>query len=824
MNRVTAILVLAAISGAAALAHELLWTRRLIDLLGATPWVTGRVLGLFFLGLSLGGWLATHWTRSEISPLKLLAIAELAIALLVLPAILLPIWTEWIWPAIGPQLLVSWPGMLIRLVLTAAVVLPPAVVMGTTLPFFINAITETGGSLANRGIWVYSTNTLGGVVGLWLTTTVVLDRFGVQGAMWIVAAVNLSVALMAGAVGWVGKSSTNPISDSNPSATKAQRRRKQLLKPSHVSDQSTSAKISRAGLLWLSFCSGALILAFEVLAIRLAGLVVPSSFQSTSTLLASVILFLGIASLAVVLLNRVVSNSAALLAWALAGAAVLCALSPLILYQLTDQLISVRYLASLHGQTIQSMGTFWFRVLGLVASSTGGTLFLAGMVFPTTLKISAASDLRGKSAGMLLAANGLGGLLGSEVCNWIIVPTVGTYAGFFVVALMFAGLVAWVSRTFAYRLGYLLFVLSTVFATVGFVFSSRLPYISPRSTKPYKIEATQFGQDGVLLVVQDSTGSRGMIIDNQYLLGSSNAAVPERRQLILPWLLHPAAQHVCCIGFATGISAGGLEKLPSPPAVTAIEISAMVASAAREQFNDENQRFLERPENRLIVEDGRTFIAASQDQFDLIVGDLFRPHGAGEGRLFSREHFSNVRRALRSDGLYCQWLPAHQLNKTCFEMIAATFQSVFPQTLLISGGTDTDTPSIGLVGWREDYHLDPRQLKKGFDQLSLTAGINDSLLANTPVLIHGLLQENAFPDATINTLDNAAIEIDAGRFWLLKDLRKNRPPDTLETGFLLGKNRVDYQRMLQDKLIPIFESETGQQFIELLEADLAKRK
>ena len=84
-------IALAFLSGAAALSHELLWTRRLIDLLGATEAVTGRVLGLFFLGLSLGGWLATRWCRVEGNSGIRLGIAELSIAVLSLPIISCPI-------------------------------------------------------------------------------------------------------------------------------------------------------------------------------------------------------------------------------------------------------------------------------------------------------------------------------------------------------------------------------------------------------------------------------------------------------------------------------------------------------------------------------------------------------------------------------------------------------------------------------------------------------------------------------------------------------------------------------------------------------------
>ena len=37
-----------------------------------------------------------------------------------------------------------------------------------------------------------------------------------------------------------------------------------------------------------------------------------------------------------------------------------------------------------------------------------------------------------------------------------------------------------------------------------------------------------------------------------YLLGSSGSIQDERREVLLPMLLHPEPIHVCCIGLATG--------------------------------------------------------------------------------------------------------------------------------------------------------------------------------------------------------------------------------------------------------------------------------
>ena len=187
------------------------------------------------------------------------------------------------------------------------------------------------------------------------------------------------------------------------------------------------------------------------------------------------------------------------------------------------------------------------------------------------------------------------------------------------------------------------------------------------------------------MVVETSSKSRSLLMNNQYQLGnaSSVATVTERRQLLLPWLLNQDAKNVCCIGLATGISASGLEKIKSPPRVTAVELSSSVADIAEEFFAKENREFFRRPGNKVVIEDGRTFIACADNDFDMIVADLFRPFGAGESRLFSLEHFRNAKRALRPGGLFCQWLPGHQLNEEHFETIAATFQEVFPNTCLL---------------------------------------------------------------------------------------------------------------------------------------------
>jgi spermidine synthase len=209
-------------------------------------------------------------------------------------------------------------------------------------------------------------------------------------------------------------------------------------------------------------------------------------------------------------------------------------------------------------------------------------------------------------------------------------------------------------------------------------------------------------------------------------------------------------------------------------------------------------------------------MACADDEYDLIVADLFRPHGAGESRLFSLEHFQNVKSALRSDGLFCQWLPAHQLNKSQFDTIANSFLQVFPNALVINGGIKSKTPSIGLCGWQNDKRWETEELVRKIQAIRNEKGVKDVLALNAQLLILGTLSKDAFSAAPINTLDNAFLEIDAGKFWITKDLRPSRAPDNLDNGFLSGANWKTFTQQLFQRTDPVLDPIHRQQYINAL--------
>src|SRR5690606_26352125 len=104
------------LSGASALAHESLWTRRLLDLLGATSEAAAHALGGLFLGLALGAAMAGAWTRRLRRPWLAAGCAELSVALLSLPMLTLGAWSEPLWPWLGVEGIIGPQGDWMKLI------------------------------------------------------------------------------------------------------------------------------------------------------------------------------------------------------------------------------------------------------------------------------------------------------------------------------------------------------------------------------------------------------------------------------------------------------------------------------------------------------------------------------------------------------------------------------------------------------------------------------------------------------------------------------------------------------------------------------------
>lgn len=737
------------------------------DLLGSSVESTTRVFGCFFLGLSLGAGVIAFYIARITRPWRAMALAEFGVALFCLPVLGLSRWTDWIWPWLGSEGLMGWQGALIKLGLSVAVIFLPAFAMGMVFPLLVKGVVAETGSESATGGWLYAANTAGGVIGLGVTAGYALYSLGVSGALWLALLLNVVVGL--GAY-WIDR----------PTAKAAGK--KGLGKSASVGRDLLKALGWK--LILTAFLSGAVILGLEILAMELVMLIAPLSFHAPVAVLASFILALAVSAALVPVIGKYVATSNTFLFGVLVAAGVAPVIAPIAL---------VRKAVESGGlQTFDGLFGFTISMSGLVLLSFGPGLLIAGTVFPTLLRMLPRQCDRSAAIGTLLAVNGLGGLVGAEWAYRVLVPWVGIYIGIGVVALVYvlaatlwmgtAGPKRWWKR------GSVAMGLVTV-VLVSAASLRHLPVVNPNIG--LKVLDLKMGREGNLAVVEHESFGRGLLFSNQYLLGSTNVRYDQERQAHVPLLLHPEPKQVCFLGLATGITPSAALQHSTIESIEIVELSRMVVEAAEEFFSEYNAGITESPAARIVVEDGRTFIASQPNHYDVVIGDLFLPWRAGVGRLYSVEHLQAVKTSLRSGGLFCQWLPLYQFTAEQLELVLSTFQSVFPKAYLFEGKLELGAPVLAMVGYR-DGALNWQEVEQACDRERLVNRIKDPTVRHVEGLAMlfrgGWDQKRGITD--INSLNNMELELRAGLHRILDGAGKD---------YLVGEKWLRHSEMLLAK-------------------------
>ncbi len=644
-----------AVSGAAALGLELLWMRSAGLVLGATAPTAATVLAGYFAGLGVGAALAREGARRPIARYGLLELGAAAGAL----------WSFAVFRVLsvdGAQEALGTGGLAGRVAAVALALLPATLCFGATLPVLGHALAAS--SVGKRGGLLYALNTLGGAAGIAALGFGLPARIGVTASYLAVSGASALAGVVALAVG-----------DDRAAAPRSATPARPALAPARL-------RLVAAG-------SGALGLGLEVLWTRLFAQVLHNSVYSFAAVGLVFLLALAAgAALSALLLRR--TAPAVVAGGALLGAAAATVGGIWLFVRSTDGLAYVGM------QT--GLGEYVLRIVGLAAVTAGPGALASGAVLPALWAAFGDREGAARPLGELTAANTLGAVAGAVAAGFVVLPAIGLRAGFLLAAVAYVVLADLVAPAGARLrpLGYAALLALVALDPVR----TPLTHLASGET----LRALAEGPAGIVTVV-DTGDDLQLRLDNYYVLGGSAAATNERRQGLLPLLLHPAPQRVAFVGMATGITASagpalGVER------TTVVEIVPEVAAAAGAHFGAWNAALLRRPDVQLVVGDGRRWLASSTDRYDVVVSDLFIPWHAGAGSLYAREMFETVARRLSPGGVFCQWLPLYQLTHEEFDAIARTFLAVFPEVSLWRNDFYPDRPVVGLVGRLAPGELD----------------------------------------------------------------------------------------------------------------------
>ncbi|WP_221930760.1 fused MFS/spermidine synthase [Changchengzhania lutea] len=659
---------------------------------GNAAYATAATLAAFFLGLAIGGWFLGNASAQFKRPLFVYGLMEIGIALTALLLIPGIEFYETHYASVvaltdGKQSFLT----ILKFIFSITLLLLPTALMGGTFPVLAQFIGKEKRQLANRGTILYAVNTLGASIGALLAGFFLLSKYGVDTTYYftivLVASIGFSAILMDRL--FITNKETSVIKKDNKAS-------KTITKLDNINY--LELKI-------LAFSSGLLALSIETIWTKMFAQVLQNSIYSFSAILVVFLFSLGIGGVLSHKLVKVSRHPKYVLLILLSLGAISVGFSPYVFNTLTKGL---GYLAP---------SASWFAYLIAVFKLSFLVVFLPtvifGAIFPFLLKASPViNQSPGKFVGRLVLFNSIGSTIGPILAGFILLDAIGIWMTIKIIAILYGFLALYIYFTFNIKV-VKKWLLLPIIGIIGVVSITNPPTV--KLQKGDKILKMWQSSDGFVSIVESGKNIQ-MRLDNFYVLGDSRSILVEQMQGHIPLLIHPSPKKTLFLGMGTGITAGA-SLSHNVERVVVVELISNVIPAAKKYFSSWTNNLFNDKRVEIIADDARNFLLGSNEKFDVIVGDLFTPWHAGTGSLYTIEHFKQAKKSLKKGGIFAQWLPLYQLTPKSFEIISATFASVFPNVTLWRADFSGSRASIALIGQEDGAKLSHKVLKKNISNL-----------------------------------------------------------------------------------------------------------
>lgn len=715
------------LSGIAALIYEISWSRQLGLLFGHTVHAASVVLGSYFAGMAVG-YAVGGYLSKRVRPLVGYAVAEIVVAVWAFAVPVILQWSES--PAIASWLVhesVFWQ-IAARACFSFLLLMPATIALGVTLPMMAAWLAAGGGIAdadnARRISFAYSVNTFGALFGVTVATLWMLVNCGVCGSSYIAAVLSLACAVIALSIGSKGA----------PHADLEQRQ--------WSGNARLNSEIDGQGLLWrlrlAAIVTGFSTLALQVLYTRMFSLVF---HNSTYTFGIVVAVFLAALAMGAACAGRWAAaddkNILQGAGWAMAASTIYVLVSVRVFVALTD-LGYFRY--------GESFVEYMTGATGLVLLVVGPGVLLAGVVLPLIWRVAGSvDDDAGRVVGQLTSANTIAAAAGAMAASFIVLPLMGLWSGFvFVGGLMLLMALMFLSvdlpKTRLLTIG----VLWTALAAMTFFTQTESGASRREGEQTIRRWHSPYGWIDLVKNLPSKKGRSKNVQPEVYKIrqnlhyrfGKTGSNAREYRQAHLPLLMHHNPQDVLFLGLGTGLTAAGAIPHQEVNRITAVELIPEVVDAVR-YLADYNFDVVDHEKTKIVCDDGRHYLLATEDKFDVIVSDLFVPWESESGYLYTVEHYEVAATRMKEGGLFCQWLPLYQVGEAEFESIANSFAEVFPSVTLWWGKlAGSRGPVIAFVGSFGPIDIDSEATDRRIERLGLSMDVDPSIARTELVVDH----------------------------------------------------------------------------------------
>jgi hypothetical protein len=314
------------------------------------------------------------------------------------------------------------------------------------------------------------------------------------------------------------------------------------------------------------------------------------------------------------------------------------------------------------------------------------------------------------STGLTIFFNTIGAACGPLLAGFLLLPRLGFQSSLISCAALYAGLALLTSQKESWsprRLsGIAMVSLSTAFVLILAIFpyrrdeihfaNARRPYEADGSVLVKKIEGTA---DTCQLLRRDLFGHPYYyrLVTNSY---SMSGTLPRSQRYMrlfayLPLALRPESEDALLIGYGVGVTADAFTRDAHLKHLDIVDISKEVFELADSYTGPGYSNPLRDPRVTTFVQDGRFFLQACPESYDIITGEPPPLKTVGTVNLYTQQFFSLMKGRLKKGGIASFWLPLYQLTADETKAILRAFHNVFPNASLWAA-SDMEWIMIGI--------------------------------------------------------------------------------------------------------------------------------
>jgi spermidine synthase/MFS family permease len=246
-------------------------------------------------------------------------------------------------------------------------------------------------------------------------------------------------------------------------------------------------------------------------------------------------------------------------------------------------------------------------------------------------------------------------------------------------------------------------------------------------------------RDGLSTTVTVERWGRHLAMKNNGKVDASNGDDMPTQIMVgaYPLLMHekgPRDLDVAVIGFGSGVTVGSALRFPVK-SVDVVELERSIPEASK-WFADVNHLeyplsefpYVQMDRLRVVNDDGRNYLASTTRKYDVIMSEPSNPWITGVSDLFTTDHFRIAKRALKPDGIYCQWVQLYELSPANIKTIYRTFASQFRYVVVFAAeNLSSDTV---VLGSDVPLPLDLGRVQRAYDLPGVAAMLDEARVAS----------------------------------------------------------------------------------------------